>query len=233
MKRCSFTLVEMLVVLVIMGILLALVMPAFEKLTVGSGVDAAARMVGAQLRLTRQYAITSRTRVALLIPQIDEIDTIVNGVTVKGAARRYIQFRPCQVNAGNAWVGWIPNTKWDALPTGALIAKVDSSSTSPHLPPKNPLTPDVSNVVNITGVPGFGAGVVCAVPFKANGKLDESDGRYVWLAEGFPSAPGTLNPAATLRNTTNFIAIYIDQYTGRISYPALNPTSSPPMQPLD
>ena len=63
-----FTLVELLVVVAIMGVIIAVGLPAFEKLTIGSGVDAAARQLSAQLRLARQYAISNRCKVAIVMP---------------------------------------------------------------------------------------------------------------------------------------------------------------------
>lgn len=217
MKRFSFTLVEMLVVLVITGVLLGLAMPAFEHLTVGSGVDAGARMVGAQLRLARQYAITSRKRIALLMPRDDEIGP-------PAVARHYTQFRACEYSFNGVstnFVAWIPNTKWETLPTGAIIARMARSMfslTGPGDPPTD-TSPEV-----VSNVPGFAlASPVRAILFKPNGQLEKSVSQYVWLAEGFPTGTNI----AKVRNTKNVIAIYVDVYTGRISYPDLNSTTNP------
>ena len=74
-RKClkKFSLIELVAVLFISGIMLAVAIPAFKELTVGSGVEAASRTLMSQLRLTRQYAITHRTRAALLIPQLADV----------------------------------------------------------------------------------------------------------------------------------------------------------------
>jgi len=202
MKRHSFTLVEMLLVLVITGILLALVFPAFERLSLGSGVDAAARMVGAQLRLARAYAISNRVRVALLMPRSNDPVT----------GRRFSAFRACQVDAANKWVAWIPNTKWEMLPAGAVIAEADT------LPKCGNPTAEDGNTSYVTSVDTFSS-QVRAIIFKPNGQLvgnvDADGKRYVSVVEGFYLFPA-IN--CTIRNAKNLIDISVDAYTGRVSY---------------
>lgn len=214
MRKNRFTLIEMLVVLVISGILLGLAIPAFEKLTVGSGVDAASRMVGGTLRLTRQYAIVHRQRIALLIPQVAETN---------GTARQFTQFRACEVTAGGQWVAWIPNTKWETLPVGAIVASVGTAenAASSGVPTDPPA--DFSPAL-VTGVPGFASGVR-AVLFRPNGALVGDVSRYVWIAEGFPAS----TTAAKVRNVKNVTALLVNQYTGRTEYPTLDPVTGVPV----
>ena len=51
LKCHSFTLTELMVVVVIAAIMMALVLPAFNSMGAGTAVDSAARMVSAQLML--------------------------------------------------------------------------------------------------------------------------------------------------------------------------------------
>jgi prepilin-type N-terminal cleavage/methylation domain-containing protein len=210
MKRTSFTLIEMLVVLVITGMLLALAIPVFERLAVGSGVDAAARTVGAQLRLTRQYAIANRKRTALLMPR-DYTTTPVNG---QDPALMFSAVRPCEVRRNGAneeFVAWIPGTDWVFMPTGSVIAEADQDAGYDG-------TDGTFTVVR--GVkfmhPTTRATVTAdcrAIVFKVSGTMPDLQ-RYVTIIEGFYT--GGSSP--TIRNADNRVTIEIDQYTGRISY---------------
>ena len=67
-----FTLVEMMVVVVIIAIVVGISIPAFQKMGSGSSVRAGTRVLAAQIRLTRQFAISQRRTVALLVPA-DEV----------------------------------------------------------------------------------------------------------------------------------------------------------------
>jgi len=118
-----FTLVELLAVLVIMVMIMGVAMPAFKNLTSGVGVDAAVRMVNAQLRLSRQYAITKRKRVAVLMPGPN-----ATGLDFR---HRYSCLRPAEVSgSGNTytWVQWIDDTSWSFVPTGSAIMEVDNDT---------------------------------------------------------------------------------------------------------
>ena len=193
-----FTLIELLVVLAIVGIMFALVIPAFKAM--GQGVTGAARMVGGRLRYARQYAIAHRKRIAVLMP----------GLNQGQAKYRYTAFRICQVdNAGPAnFVAWVSGTKWEFLPTGAVIAEADQDSGATNPPNDGTWTP-------VSGVPGF-TGDCRAVIFKPTGAPAGGAQRYVTVVDGFAS-----NGTVTIKNAKNYVDILVDQYTGRISY--LNP----------
>ena len=64
----GFTLLEMLTVIVIIGIILAIGIPAFTNLMKSGGLGAAARQVSNTLTLARQYAITQRANVRVVFP---------------------------------------------------------------------------------------------------------------------------------------------------------------------
>jgi len=202
-----FTLIELLVVILIMGILMALVIPAFK--TMGQGVDSAARMVASQLRLARQYAIAHRRKVAVIMPGP------VSGAVPSGLAdKRYVAFRAARWNAADSVYQGIPGTKWEFLPKGTIIAEVDNDKNPDQN--DNPWTPTDDTYTKVDyDENGDGTADYSnqrAVVFLPSGRLD-SDQRYVTVAEGFFT--GTLLKITTREN---YSIIEVDQYTGRVSY---------------
>lgn len=199
-----FTLVELLVVIVIMGILMALVVPAFKNF--GGGVDGAARMVGSQLRLARQYAIAHRQKVAVIMP---------GPAAGAPADKRYVGFRTARWNAVTNVFQGIPGTKWEFLPKGTVIAEADNDKNPDQN--DNPWTPkdDTYTAVDYDedgdGSRDYGGGLR-AVVFLPSGRLD-SDQRYVTITQGFFT--GT---QLQITNRENYAILEIDQYTGRVSY---------------
>jgi prepilin-type N-terminal cleavage/methylation domain-containing protein len=67
-RRRGFTLAELLAVLVIMGILIAAVIPSLSGLTRSAAVRGATLQVRAALIQARQFAITRRTTTSVLFP---------------------------------------------------------------------------------------------------------------------------------------------------------------------
>src|SRR5437867_3757142 len=67
----AFTLIELLTVIVIVGIILAVGIPAFTNLMKSSGLTTATRQVANTMTLARQYAITKRTKVYVVFPYRD------------------------------------------------------------------------------------------------------------------------------------------------------------------
>jgi type II secretory pathway pseudopilin PulG len=118
-----FSLMEIMVVLVIAGIMLTLTFPVFEKLLFGSNVDSGSRQVASQLRLARQYAITNRKRVAILMPQVD----FDSGGTVEGSIRyRASALRTCIVSSTGEFQQYVSGTKWTLLPQGVYFTIDDN-----------------------------------------------------------------------------------------------------------
>lgn len=126
LRRWHFTLVELMVVIVIASIILAFSVPAFQKLAVGSGVDAAARMLSSQLSLARAEAISRRQYIAIIMP-----GQHFNKDTDDENLFKYQSFRAAIVtHSGGTYTfeKWVDGTEWTFLPTGTVIAEADDDA---------------------------------------------------------------------------------------------------------
>ena len=205
-RRC-FTLTEMLAVIAIMLLLFGIAVAPLGKLLGGSGVNGAARMIGAELRLARQYAISQRKYVAVLMPS----DT-------GPAELRYDNFRSCVTNASEEFVGWIPNTRWEQLPQGTVVSEVDDDYEN-----DDTTNPQDNATTTVTDVDVDGSTYdMRAVVFAPTGRLRLSGGglrRCVTVIEGRYSG------GLSVRNAQNIACLKIDSYTGRSSY--VDPLAAP------
>lgn len=199
-----FTLVEMLVVLVIMMIIIAVTLPAMKSFTLGSGVEGTARMVGAQLRLARQEAVSQRARIAVLFPT----DNSLREETA------YTAFRSCIVDAQGDFDdtagGWVENAKWEFIPPGAVIA--DADDDDPETAGGDTSTGTMTTVDNVPNASGGRTNGVRAIIFRSTGRIQDGE-RVVTIVEGM--VEGTTPQA---RNSDNWIDLVVDHYTGRVSY---------------
>jgi len=198
----SFTLIEMLAVMVVMLTVMATIGPAFTKLFTASGVKGAARIVGAQLRLARQHAITQRVRVAVLLPSNQGGATYMD--------RRFCAVRACEVNNSNVFVRWIENASWIYLPTGGVVYEMDGTKGL-----ASPLSGSTDSCQLVTGITGF-TGNCRAIIFKPTGRLAGVGTaiQYIALLEG----ANTQAAKPVVRNANNWIEIAVEPFTGRISY---------------
>lgn len=69
--RCGFTMIELLAVLMLMLILGGISIAAFNGLTAGAATSGGARTLQSAVKLARQYAITRRIPVAVLLADAD------------------------------------------------------------------------------------------------------------------------------------------------------------------
>ena len=235
----SFTLVELLVVIVIISIILSMVAPAFRRLMVGNSVDSAARMVSAQLMLARAEAIARRRYVAVIMPATIDVPSSNTEVY------KYQAFRSAYVSgSGSNWTlgEWVPGTQWSFLPSGAVIAAIDKNhgsieynSTTNEWEPvsswtpadncatvgdrkhkEDPDNPDSDDVLDAPIIEGVSTNSnVRAVIFKPNGRALNRE--YITIMEGI--CMDNSNSASIERsNQNNINVIEINEYTGQARY---------------
>ncbi|MBT3377762.1 MAG: hypothetical protein HOJ57_29150 [Lentisphaerae bacterium] len=200
-----FTLTEMLAVMVVMVLLMGAMGPAFNTLFTGTGVEAASRMVGAQLRLARQHAITQRVRVAVLLPSNQGGDAFKD--------RRFSGMRACEVDASNVFVRWVENTKWIYLPAGGVVYEMDQTKGLP-----SDLGDSADNCQMVSGI-GDGFSTDCrAIIFKPTGRLTGvgTSIQYIAILEGVNAQADK----PIVRNADNWVEIAVEPFTGRISFDA-------------
>ena len=66
--KTNFTLIELLVVMLLMGFLITLMLPGFNRMISGNKVDQMASNLKLALEQAQSHAITSRRYVALVLP---------------------------------------------------------------------------------------------------------------------------------------------------------------------
>jgi uncharacterized protein (TIGR02596 family) len=186
----GFSLIELLGVITIIGLLAALMAPAFTTLGGGQRVSAAADMVAGNLDLARQTAMSENQRTEFRIWKLPD-------PTGSGTSWNALQI--FRVDNG------APLSQLSRLPQGVVLIEKDPFSTV--LGTENPYTGTATNQRV--------ARTYKAVKFGPDGSTELSPsgpgGSGTWTLTVVPanSQPSTLRPAA------NFATIQIDPITGR------------------
>lgn len=133
-NRRRFTLIELLVVMLLMGLIMSLMLPAFNRMIRGNRVDQLASGLKLGLELAQSNAVRARRHVALVLPN-DRSAWGGSGSTAQDEALRLVQpfshggFRLAYVKAsgsGDDWefVRWVPGQEWKNAPDGAMLVRV-------------------------------------------------------------------------------------------------------------
>jgi prepilin-type N-terminal cleavage/methylation domain-containing protein len=231
-KKQRFTLVELMVVLIIAGILIAALAPAFNRLMTGNAVGAAARMVSSQLSLARSEAVSRRQYIAVIMPgeTFAQEDTTDKNLYLY----RYQSFRsaivePTGTDNEFTFKQWVQGTTWTFLPVGAVIAEanndvIELTTTEPRLPAGDAVWTSVDgnayhkiadgiSPAKIFDVPLVNNSNVRAVVFKPNGRCNSRI--YVTIMEGMVATP---DGAIERANKSNIRVMEINAFTGQIRY---------------
>lgn len=218
-----FTLIELLAVTVVVVIVIAIAIPAFSKITTGSGVDAAARTAVGQLRLGRQQAVTQRVKIAVIMPRAEGTVlpqyqySCVRMAVVTGSSSPY------------TFSKWVDNSEWNFLPPGASIMEADADegiANGTGVFCRDPVenanrTVDGVDLTKVSSGGGTTNGVRAAI-FLANGRMSaEAGGLHVtvgeavrqggtWVIKDVDADAGTKN-----QSCRNQMCIDLDYYTGR------------------
>ncbi len=236
-----FTLVELMVTMVITSILFALFLPLFDTIVSGNSVSAGARLVGTNVGIARQLAQTSRNHVALVIP---------GDPTLPGGRRldddyKFAMVRLAYVdNDGTTFEGWLEDSKWTFLPTGALTLQVDDhvgikkgtggAKEYTNDPLEYPYPgPTITNIpyddwlcVESDGTPANSntTGTSRGITFRPTGKPDHAS-RYISIGESvyvgntfIHKKPWQVSDPEKFKGGANQITIKINGFTSAVSY---------------
>lgn len=237
--RCTYTLVEILMVIIIMALLLTVAMPAFLDMMQGEGVEAGARKMGQVLKLARSYAINNGEYVAVLMPQSDKNNHAPAGGYPKVAnhhlpSQYYDRsYRVCLVQKNGAnrydFKRWLPGEKWEFLSKGVAIFESDSdkgvqfgtdgqpTNNSTCIRVDNVKLGDINSNLDNTN-PADNTDDVAAIVFKPTGKSKYAggDGGYfVEIGEGVFSGDSLI---VKNHDPGSIVTVKIADYTGRVSY---------------
>jgi prepilin-type N-terminal cleavage/methylation domain-containing protein len=125
----AFSLVELMVVIVIMGIMIGMFLPAFDSMRSSSKMSSSIKSVGAQINLTRQYAQANRQYAGLIIPGV--ISNFSPSVSWDLPEEyKYTIYRIALLTHDAAtgqymFDTWVQGTKWEFLPSGFSIMEAD------------------------------------------------------------------------------------------------------------
>ncbi|MBS1368672.1 MAG: hypothetical protein HPZ91_01840 [Lentisphaeria bacterium] len=131
-NRQTFTLIELLVVMLLMGLIMSLMLPAFNKMIRGNKVDQLASNLKLGLEQAQSNAVRSRKYVALVLPN-DRSKWGGTSTTAKNKALREVQpfshggFRLAYVQpmtGGWEFVRWVQGQEWKNAPDGAMLVRV-------------------------------------------------------------------------------------------------------------
>ena len=223
-SRYNFTIIEILMVLLITGILLAISIRGLTGIIKGQGASGAVRTISSKLSMARSYAVVKNSYVAMLLPNdnnltpvwpyTEENNSSVIFTTEAFKNYFYTKMRLCYVkydtsdpsNKKYVFEDWIDGSEWYELPEGTC-AYINA----------NPIK--VLNI-NIGGVSNFNAP---AVIFRPSGLLAGNDevALKVFLATYNPISSALVYQKKSKAGLGWDITI--NQFSGRVSYAKANP----------
>lgn len=214
----SFTLIELLTVILIMGILMSIGLPAFNKMMYAQGVNGAARQVGGIIKMSQAYAIGNNRHVAVIFPG-DEAS--ISSLDDKYKFRSY---RPCIVRYDSdsdicTFIEWVPGTQWRFLPTGTLIFYDGASPLGLTSTANETLSNSSGKTINSVNFSDIGGSSAVNVEKTMSFIFKPSGATFGFTDIATILCQGTFSSGTQTRtNINNKMEITINPYTGRMSY---------------
>ena len=137
----NFTLIELLVVMLLMGVLMTLMLPAFKRMISGNKVEQLASNLKLGLEQAQSHAITSRRYVALILPNPAMLtSTKLNQDQWFGGCRLAYVNKKRSRNEGKwdvywEFTDWVPDLDWRVPIDGAMLLWVLNEGGDTSSPP--------------------------------------------------------------------------------------------------
>ena len=135
MKRYnSFSLLELLTVVVIASIMLTIAVPAFSRIMRGSASTQAGRELMGRIRAARAYAVAQQTPVAIVFyrTEVPSGETLSSSYACSAYRICTVKYVQPSTATGN-WKGWMFQdwvSEWYFLPAGIAIGLPETMTTS-------------------------------------------------------------------------------------------------------
>ncbi len=188
MKTRAFSLIELLVVMGILILLMTFAIPAFNSITVGSNLNRAGLMIGDEIALARQEAVSKNRDVQVVLYKLPT-----------GTTSAWRGIRLLRIDQTPAGMVTNAASRLLQIPEGVLIS------------PDAAYSPLLTSAVNDTvTLPGYGTVQCASFRFRANGSLESrisSASNFLTLQ----SVTATGNPPA------NYYTIQVNTLTGKLS----------------
>ncbi|MCF6175043.1 MAG: hypothetical protein L3J71_04710 [Victivallaceae bacterium] len=207
-KTDNYTMIEILVVLLMVGILAAIGIGALNSVKSGGGVSGTVRMLSSQLALGRSYAVSRNYFVAILLPDATITDEGIYNDKTAGfgsavdSGRLFRQSRLCYVTVDEGrykFSRWVGDSSWVKWSKGVLVCASNN----------------YNQVIDIDHVSGKTS---AAVIFANSGALTHSSiSRIQVFRAQYDVAKNKLIYTTKERKDTGW-EISINPFTGRTSY---------------
>ncbi|WP_277200828.1 pilus assembly FimT family protein [Victivallis vadensis] len=229
----NFTLIELLVVMLLMGVLMTLMLPAFNRMISGNKVDQIASNLKLGLEQAQTQAIGNRRYVALILPHNNQVwsDASVRNYCFGGFRLAFV------TPNGTNWEfdEWIPENTWKNSPNGAMLLKIDTATppaTGTALA-RNDITTALNTALegnnrleSISNYPpennpsGSTTRSNCAIIFTPYGGVESSDDLYLYIVEAISDGGnGILFPTRDSQNRpTNYLILSLNQFSGKVDF---------------
>ena len=229
-----FTLIEMIVVMGIMGALMALMLPSFNKMINGNKVDQMASNIKLGLEQAQSHAITSRRYVAIVFPNNTGNWNNLTNYCFGGYRLAYV--KPEKDGTSWAFVKWIPDQVWrNPRETALLLRVMDSEASDYTTYDKRKSSGEEQNgggvkntITALTGAfsdplktlssfsDGSGKYAIVFSPYGGI-KIDASAMKLV-IGEAIENGNNLIFPSRDANGPTNILILEINKLTGRVDY---------------
>lgn len=233
--RRNFTLIELMAVMLLMGVLMVMMLPAFNRMIRGNKVDQATSNLKLGLEQAQARAVSSRRPVALVLPT-KQSDWTTDADTRVVYPFCYGGYRLAYVEADGAdwkFVRWVPDSEWKGAPDGAMLVRVLVSSDADYdtikegdgigsalSDPTDATGGKFSSLMTVKQVKVGGNTVnVGGLVFSPYGGLKSDKDMRLAVAEAVPSGSSVVYPTKdSSGKPVNWLMLSINKFTGRVSY---------------